>query len=161
MTPVVAEGGGLAEALRLLAESTAESHRILCLLECPEPVLIDTPETANELYRIAQEAIHNAIHHGHAQRIIVRLGMTGSTISLAVIDDGCGVRTADAKNPGMGMRVMGYRAGLIGGHLGITPTEHGGTQVICEVRQSAAADSTDFPRTAREIDPASPFLPGL
>jgi len=161
MTPVVAEGGGLAAALRLLAESTANSHRIHCVLECPEPVSIDTPATANELYRIAQEAIHNAIQHGRAKRITVRLGNTGGTIYLAIIDDGCGLPAAVVQDPGMGLRVMGYRAGLIGGHLGIAPSELGGTEVICHIHHSAESKATGLQRETQEIDPAEPCLPGL
>jgi len=136
MTPVVAEGGGLAEALRLLTESTANAHKIECFLECPSPVSIDTPATANELYRIAQEAIHNAIQHGRAKRITVRLLLTEGTISLGIIDDGCGLPPPDVNNPGMGLRVMGYRAALIGGRLGIAASEDGGTEVTCHVHQS-------------------------
>ena len=76
MNPVVADGSGLMHALRLLAATTAGSRRIRCPFECPAPVSIENPAAANELYRIAQEAIHNALQHGHAKRIAVRLTAT-------------------------------------------------------------------------------------
>ncbi|MEQ1842526.1 MAG: ATP-binding protein, partial [Verrucomicrobiales bacterium] len=165
MAPVVAEGGGLTEALRRLAESTADSYRVSCLFECPVPVSIDTPATANELYRIAQEAIHNALHHGRVKRIIVRLGETGGTISLAIIDDGCGLPTTVGKGPGMGLRVMRYRADLIGGQLGISSSEHGGTEVVCRIDKSEAEDLrwNAYPRSEDDPEVTSPAAapPGI
>jgi PAS domain S-box-containing protein len=131
MNPVVADGSGLMHALRRLAQSTARAGGIRCPFECPAPFLIENPAVANELFRIAQEAIHNALRHGRAKRIVVRLREAGGEIRLAVIDDGCGLPPELSGAPGMGLRMMKYRAGLIGGRLVIQPGKRRGAEVIC------------------------------
>ncbi len=135
--PVVAEGQGLMHALRALATATEETRHVRCTFECPEPVLLENPIVANELYRIAQEAIHNAICHGQTQHIIVRLGKSGGEVSLGVQDDGRGLPAAVSTVLGMGLRVMKYRAGLIHGHLTIRSPEAGGTEVLCRFPRSS------------------------
>jgi PAS domain S-box-containing protein len=67
MSPVVPEGTGLMAALRQLAATTAATHRIKCPFFCRETVQVEDPVVANQLYRIAQEAIHNAVRHGSAK----------------------------------------------------------------------------------------------
>lgn len=136
LNPVVADGGGLMHALRHLADTTARSHRMHCSFHCAAPVPIDDPKLANELYRIAQEAIYNAIRHGEAKRITVRLSASGGDGCLAVRDNGGGLPADHARAPGMGLRVMRYRAGLIGGQLVVQPRRGGGTEVICRFSQS-------------------------
>ncbi len=131
LSPVVADGSGLMHALRQLAETTAEARRIRCAFECPTPVAIENPTTANELYRIAQEAILNAVRHAHATRITVRLTQTNDEACLTVADNGPGLPAEVENAPGMGLRVMRYRASLIGGQLVIRPRRRGGTEVIC------------------------------
>lgn len=133
MNPVVADGSGLMHALRRLAETTSRSRGIGCTFQCPTPVSIETPTVANEIYRIAQEAIYNAVRHSRAERITVRLSETGREICLAVTDNGCGLPTDVSRAPGMGLRVMRYRAGVIGGKLVVQPRTRGGTEVICRV----------------------------
>ena len=88
---------------------------------------------ASELYRIAQEAIHNAVQHGRARQITVRLSANGSGTALAVRDDGCGLPADVSRAPGMGLRVMQHRASVIGGQLVLQPRRGGGTEVICRV----------------------------
>jgi len=131
MNPVVADGNGLMHALRQLTGTTTRTRRIRCVFQCPKPVVIENRTAANELYRIAQEAIHNADRHGKAQRITVRLGEAAGETRLAVLDDGCGLPAALTRGPGMGLRVMQYRAGSIGGRLVIQPRKTRGTEVIC------------------------------
>ncbi len=131
LSPVVADGSGLMHALRQLAETTAEARRIRCAFECPTPVAIENPTMANELYRIAQEAILNAVRHAHATRITVRLTQTHGEACLTVADNGPGLPAEVENAPGMGLRVMRYRASLIGGQLVIRPRRGGGTEVIC------------------------------
>ncbi len=138
MNPVVSDGSGLLHALQRLAESTAQTHRIGCPFQCPVPVLIENATVANELYRIAQEAIHNARHHGHARRITVRLSESDGEVCLAVVDNGRGLPADVSSGPGMGLRVMKYRAGQIRGHLTIRPRKRGGTEVLCRVPVSHA-----------------------
>ena len=138
MNPVVADGSGLMDALRQLAGTTADAHRVRCSFYCPAPVLVEDPRTANELYRIAQEAIYNAHRHGQAQHIAVRLSEAGGEACLAVRDNGGGLPADVSRAPGMGLRLMRYRVGVIGGQLHIQPRKRGGTEVICRVAQAPA-----------------------
>lgn len=142
MSPVVADGSGLMHALRKLAETTTHSRRIRCIFECPASVSIENPTTANELYRIAMEAILNAVRHSRATRIIVRLSADDGQACLAVADNGRGLPGEASRAPGMGLQVMKYRAGLIGGQLVIQPRPRGGTEVICRMNKPTQTDET-------------------
>jgi two-component system sensor kinase FixL len=136
MNPVVEDGNGLMHALRQLTATTAARHRIRCPFECSVPVPIQNPKAATELYRIAQEAILNAVTHGRAKQITVSLAATKAELSLVVKDNGCGLPADVAGSQGMGLRVMKYRANLFGGHLSIGPRKRGGTEVICRIEKS-------------------------
>jgi signal transduction histidine kinase len=94
---------------------------------------------ANELYRIAQEAVTNALRHGHARRITVRLSRADGGVRLAVLDNGCGMPADVSHAQGMGLRVMQYRASLIGGKLAVQRRRSGGTEVLCRVEKIAAS----------------------
>jgi signal transduction histidine kinase len=92
---------------------------------------------ANQLYRIAQEAIHNAVRHGGAKRIALHFGTDRRGIVLAVKDDGAGFPSEHAEGPGLGLRVMKYRAALIRAGITIRPRPQGrGTEVICRLARS-------------------------
>ena len=133
LSPVVSDGRGLMYALRQLAETTASVRRIRCVFDCPTPVSIESPVTANELYRIAQEAILNAVRHSGANRITVRLSESDGGICVAVSDNGHGLPAKASNANGMGVRIMRYRADLIGGRLTIQPRRRGGTEIICRL----------------------------
>ena len=135
LSPVVGDGHGLMLALRHLAETTAEVHQIHCVFQCPEPVLIENPAVANELYRIAQEAVLNALRHGHAQRIAVRLSPAEGGLRLAVLDNGRGLPADVSHAPGMGLRMMQYRASLIGGNVTFRHRRGSGTEVLCRMEK--------------------------
>jgi len=122
---------GLMEALEDFAASTSDLFKISCQFECPLPVLIGEAETSEHLYRIAQEAVGNAIKHGHAKNILIRLETSGSGKVLKVIDDGSGLPSAPLNGKGMGLRIMSYRAELIGARFNIRRRETSGTVVTC------------------------------
>ena len=82
------------------------------------------------LYRIAQEAIHNAIKHGHAAHVSVTLANSDEP-TLTISDDGLGSPAELCSSKGMGVHIMNYRAGMIGGRLSIAARQRGGTKVIC------------------------------
>lgn len=140
MDPMLPGGDGLVGALRQFAATTQETYPVRCVLEPPShPLAIENPVTANQLYRIAQEAIRNAVRHGQAGNVVVRLCDEGDALRLTVLDDGCGM-PADARvraGSGMGLHVMRYRAGLIGGELSIRNRREGGTEVMCRCRRAA------------------------
>lgn len=136
MSPVVKDGEGLLQALQRLTVTTRQITGIDCRFEGAEPVSVADPMVANELYRIAQEATKNALHHSGAKRIVVRLSAADGEIQLRVTDNGQGLPSDVGGAPGMGLRVMRYRAGLIGGQFTIQPRRRGGTEVCCRVLQS-------------------------
>jgi signal transduction histidine kinase len=129
--PVELQSDGLMQALENFTASTSEMFGIQCHFECPSPVLIENPSTAAHLYRIAQEAVSNALRHGHATRIEVVLEESDSEIRLRVSDNGAGLPDPLPTHDGMGLRTMTDRAGSIGGQLSILPGVMGGAEVVC------------------------------
>lgn len=133
MNPVVNVPDGLEHALKQFAIGTAERHQIDCRLKCKSPVMIHDPVINTQLFRIAQEAVHNAIKHSKATRIDVALTETDSDICLVVTDNGCSLPVGEDSSAGFGLRRMRYRAGLIHGYLSIQNRKGGGTEIICQV----------------------------
>ncbi len=131
--PVEMEAEGLAMALQNLADQTRERHGVKCEVDYPLPVFIGDNDTATQLYRIAQEAVHNAIKHAHPKRIELRLACNLGQIELTVLDDGVGVPEPLPANGGMGLDIMEYRAKTIGGTFKIRRRDRGGTEVSCYV----------------------------
>ena len=131
LSPVDVESDGLMSALQELASNTEKLFHVACHFECSHPVLVSDHAAATHLYRIAQEAINNAIKHGKARKITVRLTAQSNQTSLTVTDDGCGFVAKPAKTSGMGLRIMKYRAGIIGSTLEIRRANGRGMLVTC------------------------------
>jgi len=131
LAPVQLEAEGLMEGLRDLAARTSGVFRIRCSFHCPSPVLIQDVSAATHLYRIAQEAVTNGIKHGQAKHIEIGLAADGAAITLMIKDDGVGLSANLQKAPGMGLRIMQYRADMIGGAVVVQDEPQGGTAVIC------------------------------
>jgi PAS domain S-box-containing protein len=130
LLPVRLESNGLMSALLDLASTTEQLFKISCRFDCEQPVLIEDNGIATHLYRIAQEAIHNAIKHGHARHVTITLASSGGCATLTIADDGSGLPAYFSSSQGMGLRIMNYRAHMIGGHLSIGAS-HKGTKVAC------------------------------
>ncbi|MBV8227150.1 MAG: PAS domain S-box protein, partial [Verrucomicrobia bacterium] len=122
---------GLVPALQELTVRVQDSFRIRCILECERPFHMKESMRASHVYRIAQEAVHNAVKHGKAKTIIVRLAAHGNRATLSIIDNGIGLKPDWEKTAGMGLRIMKYRAGIIDGTFSITSAEPIGTRVVC------------------------------
>ena len=133
LAPVTLESEGLASALHELATNTEKLFSIECVVECQNPNLSVPTATATHLYRIAQEAVSNAIRHGKASRVQIRIVSAGNRLVVSVADNGVGLPKTPPRSSGMGWRIMRYRAGMIGGSLSIEPIEAGGTLVSCSV----------------------------
>jgi PAS domain S-box-containing protein len=129
LSPVQLESEGFMSALRELASTTEELFKISCSFDCEQPVRIEDNAVATHLYRIAQEGIHNAIKHGHATHVTVTLA-NSDAYTLTISDDGLGL-PAEFSSKGMGLRIMKYRAGMIGGRLSIGAGQENGTKVVC------------------------------
>ncbi len=131
LSPVRPEPDGLRAALGELAAHTRSVFAIDCRLRCPKPVPIPDSEAATHLYRIAQEAVNNALRHGRARRIGIRLDVRRGMLTLCIADNGQGIRPLSPRRKGLGMRVMQYRAGLLQGTLSVSRRPEGGTEVRC------------------------------
>jgi PAS domain S-box-containing protein len=130
LLPVAVDSAGLMAALSDLAERTRREANVPCTLDCPEPVAVDDHLTATHLFLIAQEAVHNAVKHGRPRKIHLSL-RSNHLLVLRVQDDGTGMPSGSAANQGMGLRIMGNRAAVIGAKLSIEPAEPTGTLVTC------------------------------
>lgn len=139
LQPVTLLEHGLVAALEELAAHTRQRGGIACRLEDRGfPERIDA-FTATHVYRIAQEALHNALRHAHAQTIVITLGRDGQDLTFAIRDDGVGIPEVALQRPGMGLRIMRYRADLIGARLDVGPAKtHQGTLISARFRNTGA-----------------------
>jgi signal transduction histidine kinase len=127
--PVDMEAEGLMTAFQELSANLGKWSKIECVFEHASPVLIEDSATATHLYRIAREAVNNAIRHGHARRIVIALSEQNGQVTLTVEDDGVGLPEGWQK--GLGTRIMAHRASMIGGGFMIDLNPTGGTLVKC------------------------------
>ncbi|HEY4283610.1 MAG TPA: sensor histidine kinase [Chthoniobacterales bacterium] len=124
---------GLAFALRSLAENMAERFNIPCVFHGEESVRVPDSTSATQLYRIAQEAVMNAIKHAQARSIRIGLVKNNGTIVLKVEDDGVGLPVRLPEPQGLGLRLMSHGAGLLGADFNVSRNPAGGTSVTCKV----------------------------
>lgn len=136
LVPVGSEPGALQVGLAELAERITALGRIRCQLDCPAPVAVTDPFVAGHLYRIAQEAVNNAVKHARPRQITVRLARTREALVLEVADDGAGLPKTPARGPtrgGLGLGVMQHRARVIGADLTIASRRGEGVIVTCRL----------------------------
>ena len=133
LAPVGVAPERLIDALATLAEEVQRSSGVHCELISPDQTRITDPVTTAHLYRIAQEAISNAARHGKPTRIDIRLEQHDRIIRLTVKDDGQWDDSAKSDHRGLGLHIMGYRAGILGGKLSVSPQPGGGTLMLCEI----------------------------
>ncbi len=135
MSPVGLEPDGLMSALEELALRTHRHFDVEVRVDCPSPVLIHHTDVATHLYRIAQEAVSNAIRHGKARRIQIGLSGVDHQVRLSIRDDGHGLPTGKPKKKGtgLGLRIMQYRAGMLGASMVVANQPEGGVSVACSV----------------------------
>ncbi|MGA9798992.1 MAG: PAS domain S-box protein [Terriglobales bacterium] len=131
LLPVVAESQGLMSALQRWAVEVEDVFNISCQFRCASPVLIHDAIMSTHLYRIAQEAVNNAMRHGHATDIVITLSTGNEHGTLVIEDDGSGVGETSATHSGMGLQIMNYRARMIGGSLKVQGGKTHGTAVTC------------------------------
>lgn len=134
--PVEVDAGGLMMALEQLASTTESLYKIRCRVERDPPVFIQDNRIATELYRVAQEAVTNALKHAKAHEIVVGLNAEGGTTRLTIADDGVGIPEGAFETDGMGFRIMRYRAISIGATLSVGAGPHRGTVVTCTLREA-------------------------
>ena len=134
LSPVTLESEGLMSALEELAADTEQMFHVRCRFEARETVRTPNHASATHLFRIAQEAVSNALKHGKATRIDIELKPAGEFAELIVRNNGIGF-PKKPKKTGMGLRIMNYRAGMIGATLRVEPGKDQGTAVICTFKK--------------------------
>ena len=140
LLPVRTETGGLSCALRELASRSRDLYGLEVTFRAEVWLELRLDETAaSHLYRIAQEALTNSARHGHATAVEILLLVTRSTFLLCITDDGEGFRVPTSPYTGMGLKIMRYRAGMIGADFEIAPNEPHGTVVRVTGEQPVAA----------------------
>jgi len=133
LQPVDPQPGGLGAALNQLAIDTSECHKVSCQF-CGDPQInLADKQAATHVYRIAQEAIRDAIQHGKATCIAIDLSTAKGIITLTVVDNGVGLAEDGRYREEMVMRMMHHRARVIGAELSISPRWPGGVKVACEL----------------------------
>jgi PAS domain S-box-containing protein len=131
LLPVVADEQGLMSALQLWAAEVEDLFGISCRFDCETAVLIHDDVMATHLYHIAQESVNNAMKHGHARNLLIRLTADEGWGALTITDDGAGIPEQRSGSQGMGLHIMSYRAGMIGGRLEVRRGAACGTVVHC------------------------------
>jgi len=127
--PIEIEADGLMQALEELVAISSDLFKVRCRFECDSPVLIRDTAISGHLYRIAQEAISNAVKHGKARNIDVQLEALDDGIAMRVKDDGIGLPDSLPKTAGIGLRIMAHRASIIGATFQARRGDSGGTTV--------------------------------
>jgi len=133
LAPVALQDDGLMHALHELADSTGRTARLRCVFECPTPVRVPEADIAGHLYRIAQEAVNNALKHAAPAEIRIGLERRNGAVVLEVDDDGDGLPEKRTDGSGIGLEVMRHRAQIAGGTLEIGSAPAGGTRIACTV----------------------------
>jgi signal transduction histidine kinase len=136
--PVHVDDSGFSVALKEMASNTSRLTGVSIHIQESCEIHIDSPKVAMHLYRIAQEAVANAVRHGGAREIIIVVSRSDDVLEMRLEDDGVGV-TADETQmaAGMGLRTMRYRAQSVGASFEITPRAVGGTCVCCRLKLPA------------------------
>ncbi len=136
LVPVELDGNGLSSALHRLVAQASRLFSIHCSFEHVGSPHLEDNTVATHLYRIAQEAVSNAVKHGMANRVAVTLATGHDRVRLRIHDNGSGFPDSMNESQGMGVRIMHYRARIIGGTLDIRDHADGGAVVTCTLRRN-------------------------
>lgn len=133
LVPVAVNSDGLVRALRGLARTTERRHGLRCRFSLGGTAPAVDDDIASHLYRIAREAVANAVKHAEAHNVQIRLVCGPDAIRLEVSDDGVGVKSDPSASRGLGLRTMKYRCALMGGTFSVGPRARGGTRIGCDI----------------------------
>jgi PAS domain S-box-containing protein len=141
--PVPLRADGLMVALQELVEKVSGCYMVNCVFQCEEPVRVSDHSAATHIFRIAQEALTNALKHSGAHKVVVRLEHRAHGCALVVEDDGHGPSAHAAESTGRGLNIMRHRARLIDARLDFRPIAAGGTILECVFNQHTASSVSD------------------
>ena len=131
-SPVFEGAAGLVAALRGLCKKANDVPQIHCTLKLPRAMRIGDETIALNLFRVAQEAVRNAISHSGGTEITICIEREREVVRLVVEDNGKGF-TSPKRSKGLGLHIMHYRTGVLGGKFRIERRSTGGSRVVCEV----------------------------
>jgi PAS domain S-box-containing protein len=143
--PIPPEPNGLVSALEHLASSASDLFHVRCTFDCSLPVMFENYDAATDLYRIAQEAVTNAIKHGQADQIEISLSSVPGRIILVIRNNGLNLDSMAnvmRQQQGMGLRIMHYRAGRIGGSLAFQQRDTGGMELLCTMPTTGKGEAS-------------------
>ncbi len=135
--PIEMQTGGIQDIFKELAATVSDRFHVTCRFECSQAMTLQDANIATHLLRIAQEAVSNAIRHGKARHINICLNSADDELELTITDDGGGLPVNPRNGNGMGLRLMAYRADMIGAIFSVEGLPTQGTRVTCKL----AADS--------------------
>lgn len=138
LAPVDMDRLGLPDALRALATQVQASSRIDCRYAGLDALALPDAASAVHWFRIAQEAVNNAVRHAGASCIEIRLRRVRGELMLQVLDDGKGIAPAASRRGRLGLHTMAYRADALGASLQVRRRRPHGTEVRCQLPLPAA-----------------------
>jgi PAS domain S-box-containing protein len=135
LSPLANVRGGIIQALRELTQMpTSFEPQVSLTITDAAPLRINTT-SLDHLYRLAQEALSNALKHASATSIRVSLNIQPASVTLTVADDGIGLPPRAAASKRLGLKLMRYRANIIHAKLTISGNDPHGTRITCECPQ--------------------------
>lgn len=131
---------GLKDALRQLAQTATQRANLALQIELPEENIILSPDVEQCVFRIAQEAVENVVHHANARHLWVELMIANGDLALRIKDDGIGFHSQANLTPAghFGLTGMKERAQLVGGSLTIASLPDTGTAVQLIIKGCAS-----------------------
>lgn len=154
LCPIDMASGGIRAALEDYRIEVEEQNRASLVIRWGSEIEIDNDLAASNVFYIIREAVDNALMHGSARNIIVSVAREGDGVVLRIDDDGKGISEKLEKIEGMGIRIMRYRAWLIGASLEIKDNPGGGVSVICTIADDAARVQHHKKNGAEALEPA-------
>ena len=159
LSPVNLERGGLRDALAGLAMHARSVYGIKAVFTNRlHPSMVLDAELANHMYRIAQEAVTNAVKHGRAQAVRLQLSSARRRVRLIVSDDGVGMPADVQSASGLGVRIMRYRARMAHGDVRFERAQPNGTRIVCECPIDQPASPRAAERAKRTSASSKPAI---
>ncbi len=141
LSPVQIERGSLSTALDRLAVDASRRLRLNITSRSTIEDMAVSDVASDHLYRIAYEALTNAARHSGCTNVLVELAANQDTLQLSVTDDGRGVTASEEDSSGLGVKMMRYRARLLGGTVYLGPGAKGGTQLLVSVPRASVTEN--------------------
>ena len=154
LSPITLEFEGLMSGLQELASNTEKIFRVACVFQCDTPVLLPDQTIATHLFRIAQEAVSNAIRHGKAKRIVIKLARRACDWCSRSRTTALGFPQLPPSQKGMGLRIMQSRSALIGGVLAVENNPAGGVTVTCSVAFPGSVETSQNENSLKKENPS-------